>query len=913
MIPRVIGYAAANPWRVLLALGIVTAVAVAQLPSLRLHVSAEGMTVEDDPAKLLLEDTKRTFGGADSLAVFFHDPGLLSEPKLAAVRAALDRLAALPFVRRVESLFTVNNVKSSEGEILSRPYLDPLPASEEAAQAVLADALRNPLVAGNLLAADGRSMVAVVYLRPEADDPDFESAAVAAIDAALEPLAGKLAESFAIGAPYVRDAITRNIRADQSRVLPLALVVSVLTLAVALRRVNAAVVPLLTAGVSIVWTLGLMAALGIPITVLSSIVPALIIIVGASETNHLLTEYYAAIDEGRPSSDALVQMARGQGMAVLLTFATTYIGFLSIATSRIELVQQFGWMASSGLLLNFVVAMTLVPAYLALADRRAAGPARRRTHRGLLQRAAAWVVETVLRHKGLTVAVLGLVAAGSLWGASLVRVNSNPLDYFGAEAPIIQRLNSLQRDLAGVETLSIVARAGIQGTFLQVYYLEQLQRIQRYLASTGRFDTSASFADFSAFVNSVMEENTSGPLRLPDSDDVLREFMLFVDHEAVAPYVSSDYGTARIVVRHSIASSGELRAALADVERYLRDNVDPGLKVAITGASVLAQHATDTIGYGQAMSIALMLAVIAGIVMVLYASWRAGLIAVVPLLFPIALLFGAMGYFGIPLDTSTAMVASIALGICIDDTLHFMARYHQHSRAHGVEAVALIDTVRDEALPMLSTTTALALGFSVLTTSTFPPVVHFGLLSALVIVAAVVGTLTLLPILLSRVRLVTLYDLLTLQVEPAVLRKCQLLRGMRGREARKLVLLSELRTYADGESIVRKGETGQEMYVVLAGRAVALQRNADGSRTTLRTMAPGELFGEIALVCASPRTADVVAQGETQMLVLEWERIRRLSRMFPRITSKLFLNLAAVLGGRLGGVAPPAAWAPPSG
>jgi hypothetical protein len=897
---RVIRFSARRPWVVVVALGLATALAVAQLPSLRLHISAEGMTLEGDPAKALLAKAREVFGADEPLIVFFRDPALLSARTLREVQAALERVAALPRVAGVESLFTARNVKSVEGQVTSRPYLDPLPETEEAAAEVLRDALLNPLVARSLVAADGRSMVALVALQRQPGVADHEEQTVAAVDAALRPLAGALAEVFVIGPPYVRVAITENIHRDQWRVLPLALAVAVLTLALALRRPNAAVVPLLTSGVTILWTLGLMAAAGIPVSILTSIVPALVVIVGSSEATHLLADYYVGVEEGHGTARALEHMGESLGLAVLLTFATTYVGFLSTATSGIELLRDFGLVSSTALLLSFVVTVTLVPAYLAAVDRVLPGPPRPRAPAdGGLQRAAVRAVEAVLAHRVGTLAALAVAALALLWGALQVRVNNDPLDYFASDAPTIRRLEQLRTHLAGAESFSIVARADIRGTFLQVHYLQQLRRIQDYLARSGRFDASVSFADFVAFVNAVMEEDRSGKLPLPEADDVVREYMLFVDHRDVAPYVSPDFSMARIVVRHGMSSSEALRAALAGLQAFIASEVDPGLHVEVTGDDVLAQRATDNLAYGQASSLALMFLAIWLAVSLLYVNGKAGLIAVVPMLFPMVALFGAMGYGGIPLDTSTVMVSSITLGICDVLYLHFMARYQQHTRAHGDQALALRETVREEVLPMASTSVALALGFAVFAASSFPPVAHFGLLSAMVLMVALMVTLLLLPILLSTVRLVTLYDLLTLRIRPEVLLGCELFRGMRPWQVKKLVLLGGLRGYRDGEPIVRQGESAAEMFVILEGGAGVWQRSADGTRTHLRDLRPGEMLGEVALVCSSQRTADVVAAGETRALVLDWARVQQLGRLFPGIVARLSLNLAAVIGRRL--------------
>ncbi len=178
----------------------------------------------------------------------------------------------------------------------------------------------------------------------------------------------------------MRSDLTAKIRADQQVFLPLSVLVLLLTLALSLRRATAALMPLVTAGVSVLWTLGFMGWLGIPVNIMTSIVPALVIIIGSTEDIHLLAEYAAGVRDGLGRRAAIGRMADNMGVAVLLTFVTTYLGFLSIALNDIQLLYQFGLVASSGLFFNFVITVVLVPVMLrfighrkARADRPRAG------------------------------------------------------------------------------------------------------------------------------------------------------------------------------------------------------------------------------------------------------------------------------------------------------------------------------------------------------------------------------------------------------------------------------------------------------------------------------------------------------------------------------------------------------------
>jgi CRP-like cAMP-binding protein len=316
---------------------------------------------------------------------------------------------------------------------------------------------------------------------------------------------------------------------------------------------------------------------------------------------------------------------------------------------------------------------------------------------------------------------------------------------------------------------------------------------------------------------------------------------------------------------------------------------------------VLAAQGIEALVVGQAESLALMTLVIFALVSVLFVTPRAGLVAVAPNLFPILALLGFMGYAGIPLDSATAIVGAIALGISVDDTLHFMVRYHQHTRRGASEPEALASTLGEELTPIASTSAALGLGFSVFALSGFPPVAHFGLLSALVMAVAVLSTLVLTPLMLAHFRLITLWDVLSLRLRREVLGGCPLFRGLSPGQTRRVVLLGEIAEVAEDRPVFRQGDVGDSVHIVLEGAVELWRTQSDHARERIAGLGPGAVFGEIALIARTPRTADVVAVRPTRLLTLRWDTLDRIARQYPRIASRLFRNLADVVTARLAG------------
>ena len=883
-------------WVVLLFVAIITVLATMQLGRLQLNVNLESMVLEESDAAEFYRSAVDTFGSETPTILFVSDDELYQPRKLERLREAAERLEELPFVDHTDSLFSINRIKNIDDNISLSPYLSNIPENDQETRELLNVASANPFIRNNLLSSTTDSMAVNIFLKSAMDPPQSDEHIFAAIETIARDLDGDLDTVFQIGPSFIRNAISEKITADQATVVPASILILLVTLGLTLKRLTGIIIPLVTAGLSIVWTLGLMAALDIPINVMTSIVPALLIIIGSTEDVHLLSEYLAGRSEGQSKNEAIVRMADKMGVAIGLTIATTYFGFLSIALNDLEILQQFGLVASSGLLINFLITVTMVPVCLRLFGGRAgdteSGPSERTT---FARRATALLSEKTRIHRKATVFTCLVVAGVAGYGATSLHVDNNSLNYFEAHSPVLANMQTLQDNLSGMQTLSIVADSRIEGTFLKLRYLEELEKLQEFLLESGIADSAFGFTDYLKVVNAAMEGEEGEELYLPESDGLVSEYMLLTGHRNVAGFVTDDYGKSRIVVRHHIESSRELNEAVERIYDFVEAEMDPGLYIRVTGQSVLTAMASDYLADAQARSLGLMIVVILVILSVLFVDLKAGIIAIVPNIFPIVVLFGVMGFLEIPLDTSTAMTAAIAIGICVDDTMHFMIRYQQNSKSESDEPTVLARTIEEESTPIVSTSVALALGFGTLALSSFPPITHFGLLSSFVMLLALLATFVITPLMLTFTRLITVWEILAVQLKSRLLTRCRLFANMSRWQIKKTILLSRIRSYKAGERIIEFGTTSDEFYVVLEGETEARTPRRESGAKSLRRIGEGEVFGEIALIAASPRTADVVALTDTKVLVMTWERVELVAKLYPRIASKLFRNLSTIL------------------
>ena len=894
----------AHPWIVIVGVAIVTIFALYSARNIRIGASTEGMMIQGDPAQNYYKETLKKFGTDNITVIFIQDKNLFTPEKLKLLDDLVFKFEELHGVSKVESLYSVTNFKGVDGSFETNPLMDWPPETREEAKQVEADALRNPVFLDSLISKDGTVTAINLFVEGDPDDPDFNIKFSRGVDEIIKPFQNRFDTIFQIGLSYTRRLISENIISDTVTLTPLAAFVILLTLIIFMRSASGAILPILTAGTSIIWTAGFMAQVDIPLNVLTVIVPSLIVVIGSTEDIHILSEYMEGVEETSGNrAEAIKIMAGKVGTAVLLTSLTTFIGFLSITLNQITLLKQFGIVAAFGLFVNPITTCLLAPVYLHFFGStkvKMAGEHKASSIDRFFDILANNIIKIIHSNKTLVLGFfLGLtIIIGSF--TLQVKVDNDLLGYFKKSSAIRTRSRILHKDLAGAQTFFIPINSGLPGAFKQPENLAQIAQIQKYIAEKGRFDKTKSLADDISLIHREMNNGDEKYFKVPDSTDLIAQYLLFLHRDEISRYVTADFSETNILVRHNISSSYELAEAIQDLEEHIKKTLNPHFLWGLTGENILVNAAADSMTAGQAKSLCLVLVFIFTIMSILFVNVKAGALSLVPNLFPIVLNFGIMGIFGIPLNTGTAMVAAIAIGIAVDDTIHLMSRYNTEMRILQSQDKAVDVCIHAETRPVISTSVALALGFAVMGFSNFVPVISYGLLSSMVMIFAIIGDLFITPILLSSTQLMTLWDMLGLQLQKSVIQDADLFRDLRPWQMKRVVLLGRTLTNEAGELAVAQGEEGSSMYLLLEGRAEVVTRDKKtGKEITLTELNPGDVFGEIALVEPGPRSADVRVLEPINYLEIDWNGLRRIQRIYPRIASRLFLNLSRILGGRL--------------
>ena len=874
----------------------------AQLPRLRIDESAEGLMVERDPARAFYEQARQRFGSDNLTVVLVKADDVFTLAALTAVRRLSDGLERVAGVSRVESLTTTRNIKGEGDALTTDPLVGAvIPTAPAELARLRADALGSRVLVGNLVAADGRATALVVYADARPGETAFNRRFTTDVDALVARETRPGLTIYQVGAPMTKATYAQYLKADQRTIIPLSTVVLIVTLFLAVRTLQGVVIPVVTAVVSIVWSLGLMAVTGIPLTILTAIIPSLMLAIGFTEDVHMISEYHHRLEHGDDKLTALRTMLGESAMPILVTTATTVLGFGSLITTDITMLIQFGYASAMALTANYVVTMLLLPPMLrwwavprrlrraALADESPPGGIPR-----LMQRLG----EFNLRWRVPILVAWGALTLASLAGWLTLRVNTDLISFFPERSAIRQRVADLSRSLAGGLAFYVVVDTGHDDGIKNPAVLRRIAGLQDHLAATGRVDKTVSVADYVRKMHREMHGGDPAFETIPETSDQVAQYLLMLEGRELEKFVDFKAAAANIVVRHHLTGSGDLSALLRDIERHVARDFPPTVIVRATGEEVLFNNASDYMAVNELTSFSSTFVIIGVIHALLFMSLKAGILSLIPNVVPILMLYGFMGLVGIPLNTSTAMIATVAIGIAVDDTVHHMVTYSRQLNELHDQRRAMFETLRIEGRPIIYVSIALAAGFLTLVASNFVATVYFGVLAAFVMLVAMLAELTLTPILMVSIPLLTVWDMVRLRMSGDV-RRAPLFAGLSRWEARKVVLLGGLHEYEAGAPVIVKGEIGTEMYMVVTGRIRVFDPLPDGRERTLTALGPGGVIGEIGVLTQQVRSASVVAEARSELLRLDLAALERVRKWSPYTSAKLFRNIARMLGERL--------------
>lgn len=896
MISKLLNWLIDHPYVVVFSAAVVTALAfneTVDLQNRRIRISVdssiENLLPAEGTALQVYTDVRDTFIGDDVLIVVWLADDLFTPARLAALKRLTRALEKMPGIAMVDSLASATYVRAEEDFTDIGPFLATLPADMDAARGLKADALSNPLYVGTLVSADGRGAVLAVHF-----DPDLDTAALGAkVDAiaqASQAEAGDV-KQFVTGPIVARLETGRTLFNDINIVFPLAILATFIVSLIGLRSLPGVLLPLTVNGISLLITIALFIRAGYALNFVTVIMPPVVFVVGFAYAVHVVADFERALVSGYEKIAAIKHSLGEVFVPLTLTAFTTAVGFISLMTSNIETIQVFGMFAAIGTILSWLCAVVLVPVGLRFLPAR-----KQRMSGGVLLNFVPRLAKFDLENRK-AILVAGFVLAGvSVIFASQIEVSTDYLSNFPEDSEIRKNFAEVGKSFSGAVPLQILVESDIPNVFKNPEDLAELDALQRWVTNQPEVGGAVSFVDYMRMLHLTFVPDIAPGEAIPGTYNLADQLLALGAGDDVERFADARYKRTLMHVRSTAVSSNDLIALVSRIEQRLSE-LPEHLRGKVTGSSVLLAQTMDEITRGQIVSLSGALIIIYLILATLFGSLRVGAIALIPNLLPIVAFFGILGLTGITLNLATSLVATVALGIAVDDSIHYFSRFNTESRRLANEELGVERALAAVIRPVTFTTAALCAGFLALVVSDLRNQVEFGVLAAVTLFIAWLVDLTLSPALSAGLRFVTLWEVLTIDLGSEPHKKISLFHGLTHRQARIAALFGRIEPYAPGDRILAFGEEGNEICILIEGVVVAQVARPEGNRV-LRALHPGEVFGEVALFTGK-RTADIDAMTDVRVLWLNQESLDRIQNRYPRIAAQLFWNLTGTVAVRL--------------
>jgi predicted RND superfamily exporter protein len=898
-------------------IALITVIASFGLTRLEIDTSFDSLIPNDDPARVIYQRTMSEFGSDNKTIIYIEDEALWSTEKLLSLQSLHTLLTRINHVNHVDSLFSLRAIRGhtagGKTTVKTETVMGRVPRDSAEVMAAKKRALGNPLYVGNLVSENGRVTAMILTIENSDAVQGFDEQVYLDISDAINAHSRDFERLFQVGPPRVNTELRTSLVQDFTILGPLSAFVLIASILFFMRSALAAVVPIITSTLTILWTFGLLGWIGIPLNILSAMIPCLIIVIGSTEDTHIVAAFFRGLALGEkpdpveaeesPRQRAIHYMATHTGLPLVLTVITTAFGFAANLFSSISLIQDFALASTFAILANGVITVLVVPILLAQFGPKShsSEPKREAIYKNnLANKIVAAFRVSQDQFPIYTLSLTAILCAFFAYQASHLYVTNDPMSYFHKDRPLVQEAQLIHQELAGIKVFFITLESSVDKAFLEPANLLKLEKIQNFVRKQEVFDNSLSLADHLKYVNREFQGQFSN-LSLPKSRQMAAQYLLFFQRSELEPYVSHDYSRANIVVRHNINDSNTLNRYVQELDDAVKEIAGPNFESNIIGENLMVNKAAEGLMLSQIKALGLLLALIFILMSIMFTSFKGGAIAMIPSLIPIILMFGIMGFLGIPLNPGTAMVSVIAVGIAIDGTIHLLARYNELCRSTSDCKSAVNQAVNEVATPLIVSSFALSLGFGILLFSNFTVVAQFGALAAATMLISIFANLLITPIVMARIRLVGLYQIISMQVDESVLDESPLFKDMTRYQRRKAILISEIREFSSGEKLLEQNTIGRSMYMILDGEAKVIRRDADVERV-LAHLTPGQIIGEFGYIRAVERTADVTATTAVTALHFDYERMQKDLKFFPHIAARLNFNISAILGGRLADV-----------
>ncbi|MBC2713992.1 MAG: RND family transporter [Desulfobacteraceae bacterium] len=757
---------------------------LSQLPTIKIDTSTEAFLHKNDPALLTYNDFRDQFG-RDEVVIVALKPQQVFDAiflkTLAKLHTELEE--NVPYIDDITSLVNARNTRGEEDLLIVEDLLENWPETEDQIQEIKQRALSNPMYENMLISKDGTFTTIIIRTQSHSSmgledeimdgfedfDDTIEVSAdterkyltdeentevVLAIEKIVEKYRSPDLPIYLAGSPAVVHFLKQAMMSDMQKFMLLAVLAVAILLYVMFRRVTGVILPLVIVILSLLSTISLMAISGVPIKVPTQILPSFILAVGVGSSVHILAIFFHRLRKTKNKEESIVYALGHSGLAVMMTNLTTAAGLMSFSNADVAPVAEIGIFASAGITLAFIYTIVLLPALIAVIPLSSKKTETLRKNNRIMDSVLESIGRFSTTHpKKILFVSFGIIAIAFV-GMFSIRFSHYPLKWLPETNTVRVATEKIDKELNGSMSMEILFKTDRENG---LYKPELLNRIETAGVDFEKISFKEIFigktwsvTTILKEINQALNENDPDAYTIPQNKPlVAQEFLLFENSgsDDLEDFVDSQFSMARLTLKVPFVD-GILYDPLEEkITAYLNKNFHD-VDFQITGLVALIAKTFNNTITSMAESYLIALCIITLLMVILIGRIKIGLLSMIPNLAPIILMLGVIGWFGFPMDLFTMMIASIAIGLAVDDTIHFMHNFRRYYDQSGDPKKAVFETLHSTGRAMLVTTIVLSIGFFIYMFASMQNIIRFGFLTGFTIIMALASDYFIAPALM---------------------------------------------------------------------------------------------------------------------------------------------------------------------
>ncbi len=725
---------------ILLLYGILTLYFAHHASKLTIDPSLESWIVQDDPSLLYYREFKKIFGSDEILVVSYSVDNLFTYEELNFLKEFTDNLEKIQDVEEVISLTNALKVRGEKDTINISPLIEKIPESQEEIEELKEEIINDELYVGNLISPKADTVAIVLRLK-DRDDNLMRQRIMDTVRKLFKDHSGNK-EFHVAGIPAMKVHTTESAFRDLKIFLPLTMLITIIVLYYIFGTLRSVFIPMTAGILAMTWVFGILHLFGRNINIVTPIIIPMSFIYGTSISIHI----FSALIEAGNTDDWHRTLVRSLAKVVIpcfMTSFTTVIGFASNGVSKVLPIREAG-------LLTYIFSFTTIPILLSTRlGIHGGGAARAGEGYSTIDRILPWIGMTTLRYKKTILSIFILISLIAIYGITEIVVETDMLRFFKKSNPLRQAYEFVESRIGGYNPLEVV----FEGEPEMLKNPEILKGIDRFIEEVlkvPRVEKAIALTEYIKAENRAFNDGRQDEFRIQDSPGLISSYLFLLEgQEEIASLVTPDYSKARVSLRLHSMSSTELIETIEKVKAVLKENMPDGCRGTVTGSAILYANMVNDIVLAQVESLLIAFLCIFILMSINLRSIKVGFLSMIPNIFPILVNLGIMGLFGITLNISTAMVSAIAIGIAVDDTIHFIYRLWVELYKDGDYEKASFRAITTIGRPLVFTSTVITAGYIIICLSSFMPNVYAGMLTAITMIVALLADLFLTPVIFT--------------------------------------------------------------------------------------------------------------------------------------------------------------------